>query len=78
MKTSKEPNEIGAELKGRIQDDLDHSRGDLPDSYAIAWRAYLAGLLEWGVIDVSLYDSLLNLLPAVQDDPAISISLGRE
>lgn len=66
------------ELKARIDDECDFFRGRIPERHAIAWRAYLAGLLEWNVIDLAGYDALLALLPPVVDDPAIVILRGRD
>jgi hypothetical protein len=69
---------IEAELRERIQADRSHFGGTLPERYAIAWRAYLAGLMEWGVIEVSVFDRLTVFLPEVADDPSVQIMLGRE
>ncbi|MCL4859211.1 MAG: hypothetical protein KJZ93_07380 [Caldilineaceae bacterium] len=69
---------IESELKQRIQSDIDHFDGELPENFAIAWRAYLAGLLEWGLLDVMTYDNLVEKVPAVPDDPAIAILRGRD
>lgn len=66
------------ELRHRITLDIDHYQGALPERFAIAWHAYLAGLLEWGILDISAYDELVALLPAVEDDPVAVILLGRE
>ena len=41
------------ELAGEVRRVGVDTRGELPRDYAIAWRAYLAGLLEWGVLDVA-------------------------
>ncbi|TLD39878.1 MAG: hypothetical protein JETT_3855 [Candidatus Jettenia ecosi] len=70
--------EITSELKNRIQSDIDHFNGKLPERFAIAWRSYLAGLLEWGILDVSKYDALTEILPSVLDDPAAAILRGRD
>ena len=70
--------ETATELKNRIQSDIDHFDGKLPERFAIAWRSYLAGLLEWGVLDVPAYDGLSELLPDVPDDPAVAILRGRD
>ena len=70
--------QIALELKKRIEADIAHFGGALPAAYAIAWRGYLAGLLEWGVLDVASYDRVLVLLPEVSDDPAVAILRGRE
>jgi hypothetical protein len=70
--------DIEAELRTRIGADLTHFNGRLPERNAIAWRAYLAGLLEWSVIDVPVFDRLTAILPDVVDDPSVQIMLGRE
>jgi hypothetical protein len=69
---------IATELRIRIQSDIDHFDGKLPERFAIAWRSYLAGLLEWGVLDVPAYDGLSKLLPNVPDDPTVMILRGRD
>jgi len=70
--------DITAELKSRIEKDIAHFQGAMPERYAIAWRAYLAGLLEWNVLGIPTYDKLLDLLPEVDDDPSIEILQGRD
>jgi hypothetical protein len=67
-----------SELEQRIRVDIEHFGQRLPERNAIAWRAYLAALLEWDVIGIAHYDALLALLPSVEDDPARAILLGRE
>lgn len=67
------------ELKYRIQSDIDAFEGKLPERYALAWHGYLAGLLEWGVIDIPSYDELFKLLPSIQEpNPIATIFSGRE
>jgi len=70
--------DIEAELKTRIRRDIAFYDGNLPERFSVAWRAYLAGILEWGIIEVSSYDELLKLLPDVEDNPAVAILKGRE
>ncbi len=64
------------ELRYRINQTTAHFQGRIPERNTIAWRAYLAALLEWGLVDVPIYDSLLTLLPDVDDDPVLSILVG--
>jgi hypothetical protein len=71
-------NDIHKELKMRIEADLSHFHHNLPERTVVAWHAYLAGLIEWDVIPIQTYDELIKLLPALEDDPSISILLGRE
>lgn len=71
------PNTVAAELQYRIERDVNHFQGKMPERYAIAWRAYLAGLLEWNVIELPVYDALTKLVPVVADDPAPQILRGR-
>ena len=75
MMTAKD---IAAELAYRINADAEHFGGTLPESTAIAWRGYLAAALEWNVITVEQYNSLLTHVPSVSDDPAIAILRGRD
>jgi len=71
-------NGLREELRQRIKKDITHFQGQLPERYAIAWRGYLAALLEWSVVDIAAYDDLVALLPAVDDDPAAEILRGRD
>lgn len=75
MTTTKD---IAAELVHRINADVEHFGGALPERAAIAWRGYLAAALEWNVITVEQYDALLTRVPLVNDDPAIAILRGRD
>ena len=70
--------QIVDELLGRIRQDIDFFGGELPERNAIAWRGYLAGLLEWGLLNVADHDQLVALLPEIADDPVNDILLGRE
>lgn len=70
--------DIAAELLHRIQADIEHPGGALPERTAIAGRGYLAAALEWGVITVEQYGALLARVPPVDDDPAIAILRGRD
>jgi hypothetical protein len=69
---------VEAELEARIRADLVHFHQALPERHAIAWRAYLAALLEWQVLEVAAYDRLVTLLPEVPDDPTVQLMLGRD
>jgi len=65
------------ELRSRINDDIDHFRGQLPERYAIAWGGYIAALLEWGAISVDDHARLFDMLPRVENNPVLAILLGR-
>jgi hypothetical protein len=69
---------VEAELEGRIRADLTHFQQALPEKHAIAWRAYLAALLEWQVLELAAYDRLIARLPEVPDDPTVQLMLGRD
>jgi hypothetical protein len=73
-----ESRDVVAELSYRIQSDIDHFGGVMPETTAISWRGYLAAMLEWNLIPVAAYDQFLTRIPAVKDDPAIAILMGRE
>jgi hypothetical protein len=68
---------VADELAYRIGADTEQFGGRLPERYALAWRGYLAGLLEWGVLAPAAYDRLTGLVPEVADDPATQILRGR-
>jgi hypothetical protein len=51
------------ELRNRIARQLEW-RGP-SEVVALIWRGYLAGLLEWGVIEIDIYDRITALLPRV-------------
>jgi len=53
----------------RIKYDIEVYEGYLPERFAIAWKAYLAGLWEWQVIELTDYNRFLELLPAIANDP---------
>lgn len=70
---------VEAQIRERIEVDLDAVSGKLPDRDAIAWHAYLAALAEWGVINHPSHARLLNLLPKISDpNPIEAIMLGRK
>lgn len=67
------------ELAYRIRADIDAYAGVLPERHALAWHGYLAGVLEWGVIDFPTYSMLVDLLPRIgEPDPILTIFLGRD
>lgn len=72
---------IADELGRRIRRDIDHYGGALPERFALAWAGYLAAMLEWGLIKISAYDRLTDLLPrhgSTDEDPILAIFLGRD
>ena len=71
--------DICVELQARIRADINAFDGHLPERYVIAWNAYLAALMEWKVIEFSVYSKLLDLLPPIAEpDPIATIFAGRE
>ena len=73
-----ESRDVFAELSYRIQSELDHFGGTMPELTAASWRGYLAAMLEWDLIRVADYDALLARLPQVADNPAVAILRGRD
>jgi hypothetical protein len=69
---------VSVELAHRIQADIVHFGGTLPEKVAISWRGYLAAVLEWNVVSPEQYDELIAIVPGVHDDPAVSILKGRD
>jgi hypothetical protein len=51
------------ELRNRITRQLDWH--DSSDTVALLWRGYLAGLIEWGLIEVHVHERLCKLLPKI-------------
>lgn len=51
------------ELRDRIESQL--GRRGPTDAVALIWRGYLSGLLEWGLIEVDMFDRLCKLIPKV-------------
>lgn len=66
------------ELRSRVQADIDHFEGAVPERYVIAWRGYLAALLEWGLLSASDHWAIMDMLPAISEpDPVDEIMEGR-
>lgn len=65
------------ELKNRIQRDVHHFGGRLPERTAIAWYGYIGALIEWDMLSVSDHARLCRILPSLEDNPASQILLGR-
>jgi hypothetical protein len=66
-----------SELRDRLQADVDHYGGVLPERVAIAWSGYHAALIEWGLISIPDHDRLAELLPPIDDNPVYDILVGR-
>lgn len=58
-------NNIESELIYRIEADKKAFNGNMPERYVIAWAGYLAGLLEWSIITITVYERLCSLLPPI-------------
>ena len=69
---------ISLSIEYRIQDDLEVYEGHLPERLIIAWKAYVAGLMEWRAISLTDYKKLLSLLPVIANDPVPDILLSKE
>jgi hypothetical protein len=50
----------------------------MPERTAIAWRGYLAAMLEWNLLAIAEYNQLIVKVPDVVDDPAVTILTGRD
>ncbi len=72
------PTQIAEELRFRLSAELKYHRGLPPERTVLAWRGYLAAMLEWQLIHQESYDQLLRQLPDIDDDPVVAILLGRE
>ena len=66
--------EITENVSYRIQEQIDHFKGVLPERYAIAWDGYLAALWENGLLTFDDYRSMGRLLPKIAaPDPIADI-----
>lgn len=65
------------EFKRRVQRDIDHFKGELPERVALCWAGYFGGLLEWGLITPAEHYELTQILPVIHDNPMVAIFLGR-
>jgi hypothetical protein len=70
--------DVASEIAYRIQADVDHFGGTMPERTALAWRGYLAAILEWNLIPLDQYEQLLARIPVVDDDPSVVILRGRD
>lgn len=52
-------------IRYRIQEQIDHFGGVLPERHAIAWAGYLAALFEEGLLDYPHYVELTDMLPEI-------------
>jgi hypothetical protein len=59
-------------LEYRIKEQLESFGNNLPERYAIAWRGYLGGLFEWGMMEYPEYRMLLDLLPKINEPNPVS------
>jgi hypothetical protein len=66
------------EIRDRIECEIAHFGGKLPERVGLVWDGYLAALLEWGLITISEYKEFSDMLPEIPDNPVMAIFLGRE
>jgi hypothetical protein len=66
------------ELQDRIQREIAHFEGVLPERVAIAWDGYLAALLEWNLITPTEHQEVAGMLPDIPNNPVMAIFLGRD
>ena len=62
------------ELRERITEHLAHYGNN--EASNLLWAGYLAGLLEWGLLPVGVYDDLRDLLKDVGEAELRSVFLG--
>jgi hypothetical protein len=65
------------ELRERIQADIRFYGGVLSERATLVWDGYLAALLEWGLISVSLHCELIDMYPRLENNPVDGILRGR-
>lgn len=61
------------ELRERMKRQL--ARGGATETVAPLWCGYLAGLLEWGLMEVDVFDRLRSLLPNVGAKELVELSM---
>jgi hypothetical protein len=66
---------IEEELRSRILRQLDRC-GPI-DTVVLIWHGYLSALLEWGLLEGSVYRRLSSLLPLVGNKALVSTCKGR-
>jgi hypothetical protein len=66
------------ELRRRIQAEIEHFDGKLPERVALVWDGYIAAMIEWGLISPEEHRQLSEMLPEIPDNPVMAIFLGRE
>ncbi|HUE74924.1 MAG TPA: hypothetical protein VMP01_28920 [Pirellulaceae bacterium] len=66
------------ELRSRLQREIDHFHGLLPERVALVWDGYFAALIEWGLISVAEHEELVKMLPEIPDNPVMTMYLGRK
>ena len=62
-----------SELRERIQRQL--ARRGATETVALIWHGYLSGLLEWGLIEIDVFDRLCALLPKVGGKELVELSM---
>jgi len=71
--------EIVEIIEARINADIRHFNGTLPERYVLAWQGYVAGAYEWSGLEPSDYSYLVDLLPAITaPNPILEIFEGRD
>ncbi|CAG9264585.1 conserved hypothetical protein [Burkholderia diffusa] len=61
------------ELRARIERQLAW-RGTT-DTVALIWHGYLSGLMEWGLIELDVFDRLCALLPKVGRKELVELAM---
>ncbi|MBD2945759.1 hypothetical protein V4E86_01655 [Burkholderia pseudomallei] len=64
------------ELRERIERQI--ARRGATDIVALIWHGYLTGLLEWGVIELDVFDRLSALLPAIGHLELVELSIDEQ
>ena len=65
------------DTQARIQDDINHFGGSLPERTALVWDGFIAALLEYGLVSVEAHGKLSDMLPKIPDNPVVALFLGR-
>jgi hypothetical protein len=60
-----------AELRERIEESA--APEGMDEQTALVWHGYLAALAEGGLITIKEHDQLIEMLPVVDDLPAVAL-----
>jgi hypothetical protein len=64
------------QIECRIQADIDHYGGNVPEIVVALWEGYLAAVSECDIISTEEYGVLSKMLPSLHNDLIIKLFIG--